>query len=68
MSRYHTEEDSFGMVCLAAGVLMQQGSWGFDDAFDELLRLAIQRDEKLEVTADLVVAWAATGRVLGPDA
>lgn len=67
MTRYHADGDSFDLVCRAAGVLMQQDSWGFDDAFDELLGLALQRGERLEVTADLVVTLAESGRVLGPE-
>jgi hypothetical protein len=67
MPRYQAQGDSYGLVCRAAGVLMRQGSWDFDDALDELLGLAIRRGEKLAVTADLVVRLAESGRMLGPD-
>lgn len=65
MLRRHPEDGSFDLVCEATGVLMQQGTSDFDEAFDELLVLAIHRGERLEVTANLVVMVAAAGGVLG---
>jgi len=49
---------SYDLVCLAVGVLMEQGGADFDGAFDELLELTIPRGERLEVTAGLVVTRA----------
>lgn len=66
MVERHAEDSSFDLVCEAVSVLMQQGTPDFDDAFDELLGLAIGRGERLEITANLVVTLAETGDVLGP--
>ena len=63
----HAEDSSFDLVCEAVNVLMQQGTPDFDDAFDELLGLAIDRGERLDITANLVVTLAETGDVLGTD-
>lgn len=67
MLQHHAEDSSFDLVCEATDVLMQQGTPDFDDAFDELLVLAIHRGERLEVTANLVLTAAETGGVLGDD-
>ena len=67
MGPYHARGPSYDVVCLATGVLMQQGTRDPDDAFAQLLGLAIKRGERLEVTADLVVTFAVAGRPLTPD-
>ena len=67
MVERHAEDSTFDLVCEAVNVLMQQGTLDFDDAFDELLGLAIDRGERLYLTANLVVTLAETGDVLGTD-
>jgi len=64
MDPHHARDDSFDLVCLATGVLMHNGGFDPDDAFDELLGLAIRRGERLEVTAYTVVTSAEIGRAL----
>ena len=67
MDLQDARQEGYDLVCLATGVLMQHGSSDSDEAFDELLNLAIGRGEKLELTAYLVVRSAELGRLLAVD-
>ncbi|GAA2020498.1 hypothetical protein GCM10009740_06130 [Terrabacter terrae] len=67
MDLQDARQEGYDLVCLATGVLMQHGSSEPDEAFDELLNLAIGRGERLEVTAYLVVRSAELGHQLAVD-
>jgi hypothetical protein len=67
MVRQPARHSSYDLVCLAVGVLMEQGDADFDGALDELLELTVRRGERLETTAGLVVALAEFDGAHGVD-
>ncbi|MEW1952957.1 ANTAR domain-containing protein [Terrabacter sp. NPDC080008] len=67
MDLHDARHEGYDLICLATGVLMQHGTVGSDEAFDELLDLAIGRGETLELTAYLVVRSAELGHPLADD-
>jgi AmiR/NasT family two-component response regulator len=57
----HEPERPYEAIDVATGVLIYQCSCDADSAFERLLVLALQRQERLEQTANLIVTLSEVG-------